>query len=460
MHHIRIGTEPMPDSTLKFNSPWRSTGCFIKNHPLVLCLGLFFFFWLYRSQVYSGDGDQLERMVEAGIWMVQTELLSHAIFQIVYKILKHFTWDTFSVLNLVSCLAGVGSIWIVLKFNSNYVKLNPLWSLGLFLSSGLSLLCTGHTEYYTLFLVTMLYYGYVSVGYLKGRFSSLHVSLAFSLALWMHLGILFALPSLLVLPLLKRQVKDYSGIGSGLSLSVAAYFFKHFNLLFGIHIQGLSPVNNFAPIFFDPQSACFYSQFQWGHLIDLLHAWSIRSWIFWPFLLWAIRQGGLKKLFTADRLFLLIYTLGFTFFVLTWHPNLGIHQDWDLFALEAAPCLLLLLLFLSDFLHTPFHRTALAISVIASIGIMYSTMLTEANFDQRGFGSVEIDTSMDVPCIVTFQGHAKSLHIPILRLGTYMTKIINTEHFRTHDFYTAVAPNAQTRYPLEVGPDQGRGRDI
>ncbi len=442
----------------KTNSPWHAAGCFIQRHPILLCALLFLFFWLYRSQIYSGDGDQLERMVSAGIWMVQTELASHAIFQIAHRIFKYFSWDTFSAINLVSCLAGAVAVWVLLKFNSAFVRLNPLWALGLFFSSGFSLLCIGHTEYYTLFLATMLYYGYAGVGYLRGRFTSLHVSLAFSVALWMHLGICFALPSLLILPILKKQPKDYSGILSGLTLSLAAFFIKFFHLLIGIQIQGLSPGKNYIPLFVNPKGVCFYTMFEWGHFIDLGYAWVMRSWIFWPVLLWFIARGGLRTLLKPDRLFLLIYTLGFSFFILTWHPNLGIHQDWDLFALEAAPCLLLLLLCLPDFLNSSFRRMAVAIPVIGSMLVMYSTMLGEANFTNRGHGSVEITPSMPVTCVVAFQGHAKGIDVPVIRRGTYATKFIDTQHMRTHDFYTVAAANTKTKIPLQVGPDRGKGK--
>lgn len=395
-------------------------------------------------------------MVTAGVTFVQTELLSQAIFQIVYQILNPIGWDAFSAINLVSCIAGALSIWVLIRFNTDYAGVNPLWVLGLLASSGLILFCTGHTEYYTLFLITQFYYGYAGIGYLRGRLSSLHVSLAFSLAAWMHLGIMFAFPTLLLLPALRRQWKDYSGIFCGLTLTVAAFLLKDFSQIFGINVQGLSPSKNFIPLWEDLNGERFYLMFQWGHLADYLYAWAVRSWIYWPALFWAALLFGWRSFLHPERLFLLLYTLGFTFFTLTWHPNLGIHQDWDLFALEAAPCLLLLITYLPNLLQSSFRRILLAIPILASTTILYQQIMVEARFGQRGYGSVRIEISEKIPCQVNLNGHLKRLNNPAIREGIYEGRLRNIRYMRSHLFYLHVSPHKETHCSLLVGPDYGK----
>lgn len=455
------------------NSPWTSAGCFIARHPILICVLLFVFFWVFRSQYYSGDGDQLCRMIEGRdplysedgeflgnvrvVWMVQTELASHAIFQLGYHVLHPFGWDAFSVINLVSCLAGVLSIFILLKFNERFVGVDPIWPLGLFLSSGLALYCNGHTEYYTLFLITLFYFGYTGVGYIKGQHSMLHTSFAFSAAVWMHLGILFALPALLLLPLLKKQLKDFQSLSIGLIPTVLAFLLKRYYYLLDIHIQGLSPSKNFIPLFDDPSGERFYLMFDWWHLADLLYAWVMRSWIFWPILIWCLFLFGISSLRNRSRLFLLTYTLCFTVFTLIWHPNLGIRQDWDLWAIEAAPCLLLLLTYLPDFLSSSFRKTALAIPIAASMLIVYSFILDEAQFDRRGYGGIELLPSKQVNYNFTLNGHRKQTTVPAIREGIYETKFINDNDHRVHDFYITVVPDIVTNVNLEIGPNLGRG---
>lgn len=437
------------------NSPWATAGCFISRYPLVACSMLGILFWIYRSQVYSGDGDQLTRMVEGGVVFVKTEILSHAFFRAAYLVLVHFGWDGLSVVNLVTCIAGSLAVWVLLKFNSECIGVNPLWVLGLFASSGLFLFCPGHTEYYTIFLVTMFYYGYAAVGYLRGRFSSLHASLAFSLAVWMHLGILFALPTLLLLPWLRGRIKDYPGVFYGLISTFAAYFFKDYSEAFGIEVTGLSPSQNFIPLFVDPDGERFYLMFEWGHLVDYIYAWTIRSWIFWPGVIGSAALFGWRTLFERERLFLLLYTLSFTAFTIVWHPNLGINQDWDLFAIEAAPCLLLLLTYLPLLLQSRILRTALAIPVIASMVIVYQQMAAEANFGARAYGSVRIDLSDDIPCQLNLNGHLKDMDHLAIREGVYEGRLRNIRDLRGHQFHVQVAPYTLTRFSIKVGPEYG-----
>ncbi|MBN2330017.1 MAG: hypothetical protein JXR73_22950 [Candidatus Omnitrophica bacterium] len=452
-----------PTSCESSNSPWISAGCFISRRAAAVSAALGVLFWIYRSQIYSGDGDQLTRMVEGGVVFVQTELLSQAVFYFAYEILQPWGWDGFSVINLVSCIAGAAAVWMLLKFNRDFIGVNPLWGLGLFASSGLLLLCTGHTEYYTMFLATLFYYGYAGVGYLRGRFSSLHASLSFSLAVWMHMGIMFAFPSLLALPLLRKNWKDYYGLAGGLLLTAAAFIMKNHSTILGIEVQGLSPSKNFIPLLGDPSGERFYLMFEWGHLTDCLYAWTARSWIFWPAIFWAAATWGWRTLFQKERLFLFLYTIGFTFFTLTWHPNLGVYQDWDLFALESAPCLLLLMTYLPEWRRSSFRRAALAVPIAASIAIMYFHVVEEAHFGRRDYGSLRIELSQDLPHQVNLNGHLKELVNPAMRQGVYEGRLRNMRHMRSHVFYTQVAPDVETRFSLLVGPDRGRGgptRDI
>ncbi|MEW6238198.1 MAG: hypothetical protein AB1656_22645 [Candidatus Omnitrophota bacterium] len=441
-------------------SPWSSTGCFISRHPVMTGAVFFLFFWVYRSQYYSGDGDQLSRMIESrepAVWLVQTELASQAVFKLVYQLLFPWGWDGLSVMNLVSSAAGAISVYVLLKFSLFFVSADPLWTLLLFFSSGLALFCNGHTEYYTLFLMTLFYYGYAGVGYLRGRFSMLHASLAFSAALWMHLGILFALPSLLILPWLKGQPRDFGPLMRGQIPTLIAYIVKRFDSLLKITVLGLSPQSNFVPLVLEPDGAQFYGMFEWGHLADILYAWIMRSWIFWPAIFWSIAAFGFSSLRQPARLFLLAYTLCFTVFTLVWHPNLGMGQDWDLFAIEAAPCLLLLLTYLPVFLDSSFRWTALAVAASASMLIVYSSYLAEARFYQRGYGGVELKPSKAVVNNFTLNGHKKDLTIPAIREGVYIAKFINNDESRVHDFCIAVVPGQTTEISLAIGPNQGRG---
>ncbi|MBI1389968.1 MAG: hypothetical protein GC154_16125 [bacterium] len=432
------------------NGPWTPAGRFLHRFPALAAMGAFVLFWLYRSRVFSGDGDQLARLIDSGLWMVQTEILSHAAFQGTYQLLHPFGWDALSVINLVSCIAGAVCVWIVLRFNRDFTGCDPVWAMGLFFSSGLLILSCGHTEYYTMFLAGLLLYGYEGAAYLHGRGGALRAALAYSFAIWLHLGILFALPSLLILPWLKGEIKDYKGLAQGFIPTIAAFLFKEFHDALGIAIQGLSPSSNFIPLFSDPAGTRFYTMFEWGHLVDILYAWSMRSWIFWPLILICAAMYGWRAFLRSDRLFLLTYTLCFTFFCLVWHPNLGIEQDWDLFAIEAAPSLLLAMTFLPAFLASSFRRWALAIPLIASFLIVYHQIVEEAHFGRRGYGGVKIELSEDVDYSLTLNGAMKTLDSPTMTEGVYAVRLIDRTHRRTEERYAVVVPGMTTVVPIDV----------
>jgi hypothetical protein len=442
----------MNHSANETKSPWVSTGSLPPHLSNILCLFLFGLFWFLRTQHYAGDGDQISRMIEHGVWMVQSELLSQASFQFFYTLLHPMGWDGLSILNLVSCLFGSLSVYVLLKYNDAYTQVPFLWPLGLFCSSGFFLFCCGHTEYYPAFLFSLFLYAYICVGYLHNRFSMLHTSLAFSFAAWMHLGILFALPSLLILPVLKRRFIDYKDTLLGLIPLVFAFLLKLNILFFGVGVYGKSQGDNFVPLFEKYLPKHFYTMFEWGHALDILWAVAMRSWIFWPFILFCIVRFGPASLKRPDRLFLFVFALCFFFFACVWHPDLRVTQDWDLFAIDAAPCLLLLLSYLPEFLKTSFQRTLLIIPMTASLLIMFSYAVDKAEFGHRGYGQVEIHSAQPIEVgNLTFNGHKKPMNINGISEGIYHTKLIDNISRRSLNFYIVVAPDHRTTVRLDFG---------
>lgn len=455
--------DPPPVSS---NGPCSRAGRCLFERPALIALVFAGLFWLLRSQTYAGDGDQLVRMIEAGKWLVQTELLSQAILQGAYQLLHPLGWDGLSVLNLVSCLAGGAAVAVVILFMRDHAGADPLWGLGLFCSTGFLILCAGHTEYYTLFLATLLLYGYMGTLYLRRRVSILWVALAFSLAFWMHMGILFALPSLVVLPVLR----DAKRLGAAQSLLLQAkplawgilpvlmaYGLKEFHDVLGLKIQGLSPTVNFVPVLSEPGSGQYYALFDFGHWIDIAYAWAMRSWLLWPMVFICVGLFGCRTLWRTDRLFLLIYNLCFMFFILTWHPNLGMQQDWDLFSIEAVPTLLLAMTYLPEWHRSGARRWVLVIAMAASISIVLHEVVERADLQNRGYGRAQV--VLEAPTdsyTLTFDGHAKPLGSIPLREGHYPVKWIDRQHRTKQDAYAVIVPNHATRLLIQNLPQENR----
>lgn len=433
------------------------TGRWIERHKFPVCAALGALFWGFRSQTYAGDGDQIVRMVESGVWMVHSELLSKASFQAAYQILRPWGWDGFAAVNLITCLAGAASAWMLLVFNQIHARTDPLWALGLFFSSGFLIFCAGHTEYYTQFLFALFWYGHMGANYLSNRSSMLAVSLVFSFGAWIHMGILFALPSLLALPWLKGRNADTASMAMGLLPVAGAFVLKYFHNLLGFEVHGLSQGDNFIPLFYDPAKEWSYTLFQFEHFADWIFGWTARSWIFWPAVLWALWTGGRRALDSPAQRFLLVFTLCFTLFSFIWHPNLGIRQDWDLFAIEAAPCLMLLLTCLPVLFERPARRTLLAVPVVASILIGLIFITRRAQFDLRGYGSAELGVPRIPEINVTFNGHLKSPDVPAIRRGEYSVKIIDARTREVYDLFAHIAPGARLAIPVELKPPAERG---
>lgn len=422
------------------NTDFTDIGKWIHRYPAIVCILLFGLFWIYRSFVYSGDGDQIVRMIVAGYWMVHSELLSQALFQIVYRVLHPFGWDGLSVVQLVSCVAGAVSVYVLLMFNKQFIRIDPLWVLGLFFSSGFALYCNGHTEYYTQFLIFLLWYGYAGVGYLQGKCSARFIGLVFSAAAWFHLGIIFALPSLVMLPIINKiKWRDYQGLAIGLLPLVFIHFFKLYCSMFGLYIHGLSPSTNFVPLTPDPMNPDWYTFLTLWHILDWVYGWVMRSWIFWFVVWYGVCLSGWQSLLKPERLFLMLYTLCFTGFTIVWHPNLGIQQDWDLFAFEAAPCLLLVLSYMPVIMQHSFSRVLVAVPVVTSMLIMFQMIDHEAQFDRRGYSTVHLELEQP-PKNITFNGHNHTDGNAILLQGHYSIKLL--EQGGKKDFFIHTAPGS------------------
>ena len=296
-----------------------------------------------------------------------------------------------------------------------------------------------------IFLPTLLLYGYLGSGYLQGRFSILQVSLGYSLAAWMHLGVLFALPSLFLLPLLKKTPKDYQNLLIGLIPIAFAFLMKRDIVFMGLSVQGESKDVNFVPLFEKTAEKNFYTMFSWGHLTDILWGWTYRSWIYWPLILFSLSKLGFSAMKRPDRIFHGVTSICFIVFALLWHPDLRITQDWDLFAFEAAPALLLLITFLPEMLTGSYRKSVFAIPAFASFFIMFSIILVNADFGNRGYGRVVIQIPPQIQCNnLTLNGHQKKVDFNPIRQGTYKTKIIDGISRSPYNFYTAVAYNSTT----------------
>ncbi|MGC9327522.1 MAG: hypothetical protein ACP5I1_07795, partial [Candidatus Hinthialibacter sp.] len=188
---------------------------------------------------------------------------------------------------------------------------------------------------------------------------------------------------------------------------------------------------------------------QWGHWADWVYAWTRRSWIFWPALGYLIAAKGLKSLFDQERFFLFVYTLSFTLWTMLWHPDLGAEADWDLFAIEAAPCLMLLMTYLPKISRRDFFYYVLLAACLASIMINYAHVRQKMGDQRLGYGAIEIETPAPIHASFTLRGLNRPLSMPRVREGVYPAKLIDQTHRCVYEMYIWIDSDWLTAVEIE-----------
>ncbi len=417
---------------------------------MVITILAFLFFLYHRSQQYSGDGFLIARITEGGKWFVKNEMLSQALIQFGYTLAAPLHWSPMEVMNVISCLSGALALFILLRMYRSLGYVNPGWGVLLFGSSGFLIYACGHTEYYPMVLPAMLLYGYLGYRYLNHEVRLIYVTVVFVLAVSLHFGMLMALPSLLLLPVLRRRYGDYREIVIGGLLMLPLVLMRDYPSVVGFRAASLSPSINFLPWFYEEDMYRYYAFFQWDHVWDWFYAWTMRSWVFWPTILGVFWLEGWRKFLLSHNLFFLLYVLPFTFWSTVWHPDLGMQEDWDLFALEAVPCLLWVMVLLPKIRLYPWIRTLFFIALVSSALMMYAHVRESMNPPRKGFGKARITVEPLESSYLKVNGFYREGDLPRLREGVYEGKLIHLDLENVYDFYFHVLSGEETRFTLQV----------
>lgn len=427
---------------------WRDSFLLLRKADWILAGFAFLFFYFHRAQHFSGDGALIARMTEGGKWLVQNELLSQVFLQLLYRLMAPFHNSAMDVMNLAACVGGVLSLWILLLY-AKLFTVSRRWTLLLFFSTGFFLYGCGHTEYYPLVLPAMLLYGFYSVLYLRDRKRMTSVAISFVAACGLHFAMLFALPSLILLPWIKGRKQDWGSAAIWLVLLIPLGLIRNYPQILGHKAASLSPAFNFLPWFPYEGMYRYYAVFQWGHWADWLYAWAMRSWILWPTLMIAIGSLGWRSVFCGERFFLLIYTIGFSVWTMLWHPDLGVEADWDLFAIEAAPCLLLTISIFMEIERIRFLRILMIIACVSSILVNYAQIRERLDLPRKGYGAISLAASSPGESVFTVDGYNRNYNIPSLREGVYPCRFIDRANRRACEFYVVVKPDRTTLVKIE-----------
>lgn len=418
--------------------PWATAG---------ICLILF---WFFRTTRPGGDGDLIVRFIESGAWFIKSELLSEAIFQAVYQVIHSLGYEARVTVTVVTCLAGfftaAGFFYTLRSMGTPHAW----FGIGLFAASGIFRFCFGYIEYYPLLLTTAVWWNWSAIEFLRGRTSGFAVGLWFSLGLWMHQGLIFTFPAPAALPFLSGRKSELNGIIAGLFPSLVIVFIRLFPMYSPIFVEGQSHHWNFVPLIHDPESERLYGMFSMGHLRDIIIAAAYRSVPAWPLLLIAVLIRGREWLQRIDAisLFLLIQFGGLLFLSLTWHPNLGMPADWDLFALEALPAILLITHWLPGILTVPWRFYAMAFAIGASGYFTWSTIIKDARLMDRKLCSMQIVGDDGEELRITVDGRYRDKSVPALLPGRHLVKVIIHQRKVSFNYMVILHPGANLTIEL------------
>ena len=433
-------------------------------------------FWYCRSAVYQGDGDQIARFIEAGVWFVKTEVLSQFLFQITYRIVDVWHWDGLLVMNLISSISGGILLYFFIRMGD---EIADRWIAAIVLfCSGFVCLVAGHTEYYPQLLAALAAWNWSCIRVLRNRGSLLAPSLLYSLCVWIHQEALFAFPAHLLVAVFRRDRDEWVSWILGLIPTGFLMVFRFLPQVSPITLEGMSHGLNTVPLWTTEGTEKLYTFFEAAHWVDVLFALAQRSIVAWPVILLGLlfvrsgdklgrgRIGADPLAFeqppptpppdlgeeTAEphiavgltpmgrvRLFLAVQCVGFWALCILWHPNLGIEADWDLYAVEAIPSTILALTYLPGLFQRRFVFPVVVCLICFSGLVTWEGILDRAKLGKRGTVQIEVDASEDL--LVALDGHQKGRTIYRVLQGHHYLRLIDPRQRWARAYHLIVAPD-------------------
>ena len=237
---------------------------------------------------------------------------------------------------------------------------------------------------------------------------------------------------------------------SGLTPLIGLYVLIHYDPL---------PVGMTGDLFGDRLLAPFdfntlgrrklYTFFSCAHVHDLFY-WILKaSPLMLPMAFVVFLNLPLKKIFLKDAYSIFLWMCGALWlsFTLVWHPDFGIIEDWDLFAIAAFP---LTLVFLDHWMAHNWIRDWKVIAAIVIIGFIPTWMdiVQAARLGHRGRGNLRIVFSEDPPkwTAITLDGHRIDDQAYYLLEGEHRLKIMSLERRQVINRLVLIQPGEWTEY--------------
>jgi hypothetical protein len=318
--------------------------------------------WLLRTRASMGDSSELlDKIAFGSMWREREPLDYYIHFKVaqtlaglgvtplaVYQWLSVLSGGLFVVgIVLVACLlAPPGRRWLV---------------AGLGLATGNLLLFAGYVESYTLATLSLVWFLVACLLYVRGSAPAAIPAFVLAVAMWLHPMTAFLLPALLAALWLKSdnwaaRVRDaLVMLATALAVSavvatiflVEGYSWERWQIARS-ELGGVDP-GMFKPLFQISGTHEYYPIFSWAHLGGIIQE-QLRlaplALIICVAVLLASRRrrpgsSPSSRQQAAALTVVAVAAISTFIFSITWNPDLGASNDWDLLSLSGIPLALL-----------------------------------------------------------------------------------------------------------------------
>jgi hypothetical protein len=310
-----------------------------------LVMGLVF--WYFRAGQAFGDHGRYLLQLRDGDWFFMSSPLGSAIFAAAYRLVSRWQWSPDAAIGLVNCLAGVGWVYLLLKFAAELPPWNRKLLVAIVFPAGGLLLFFGYIEGTTLPLTIALAYVYLAWQTLRGQNRLWAAGLALGLAMPAHGSMLVLLPSFLIVCLSAWQQKRRAQILAAAALVIlpalviVSFALTHRDLIWGViygDAMGGGDSRMFIPLLKTSSQYEFYTLFSTRYFFELGNL-SLMAAPFAAVLIVQAVRGGWQQRKNLWTWYAITIMAACSFLIGVWNSDLGMQRAWKLYT----PLLMLML---------------------------------------------------------------------------------------------------------------------
>jgi hypothetical protein len=351
------------DPSLTFDSQWVAIALALVAWPV--------FFYL-RTQVLNQDGTMLTPKIERDVPLLGAHFTHDEVLELfVHSRIWDYThrWRNWSVVfsyQVVSCTAGSLFVYGVLRLARRLVNNHRWLFLVGALSGGYMQLFFGDVENYTITAAIVVLYVLAAVRFLMRDGSLLAALASLALAICFHLEAGWLLPSAVYLLIVSHErtgvwTDPVRGTVAGAAMIAAVFVYFHFNGLplvrfFSSHAGHAFRANG---VFAFGMPASYYVD-QLKLLILLCPAIAMLV----PFAAWSVRPTD------QTTAFLGVATICMLVFQAIWKAQLGVFDDWNLYAIGGVITSVLIWRYAATAASTPARKMTAA--ALAAVGCVHT----------------------------------------------------------------------------------------